>query len=63
MTNIQNEILNWIGNQTVSIDALHDFIKVKLSDSYEIGDAGEIINSMIDEELLLAQDFEVKKNV
>lgn len=54
MPNIQNEI---------SIDELHDFIKLKLSDSYEIGDAGKIINSMIDEGLLLAQDFEVKKNV
>lgn len=63
MPNIQNEISNWIGNKAVSIDELHDFIKLKLSDSYEIGDAGKIINSMIDEGLLLAQDFEVKKNV
>lgn len=47
MSKIQNEILNWIGNKAVSIDALHDFIKFKLSDSYEIGDAGVIINDMI----------------
>lgn len=47
MTNIRNEILNWIGNNTVSIDELHDFIKLKLDDSYEIGDAGAIVNDMI----------------
>ena len=47
MPNIKNEILNWIGNKTVSIDELHDFIKLKLDDSYEIGDVGVIINDMI----------------
>lgn len=57
MPNIQNEILNWIGNKTVSIDELHDFIKLKLDDSYEIGDAGVIINDMIAGELLIANDF------
>ena len=62
MTNIRNEILNWIGNKTVTTDELHDFIKSKLSDSYEIGDAGEIINDMIAEELLMAKDFELKRN-
>ena len=51
MPNIKNEILNWIGNNTVSIDELHDFIKLKLDDSYEIGDAGAIVNDMIAEEL------------
>ena len=61
MTNIRNEILNWIGNKTVTTDELHDFIKSKLSDSYEIGDAGEIINDMIAEELLMAKDFELKR--
>ena len=61
MTNIKNEILNWIGNKTVSIDELHDFIKLKLDDSYEIGDAGAIVNDMIAEELLIANDFEVKR--
>ena len=61
MTNIQNEILNWIGNKVVSIDDLHDFIKLKLDDSYEIGDAGVIINDMIAEELLIANDFEIKR--
>ena len=62
MTNIRNEILNWIGNKTVSIDELHDFIKSQLSDTYEIGDAGVIINEMVAEELLIANDFDVKKN-
>ena len=62
MPNIRNEILNWIGNKTVTTDELHDFIKSKLSDSYEIGDAGEIINDMIAEELLMAKDFELKRN-
>ena len=61
MTNIRNEILNWIGNKTVSIDELHEFIKSKLSDTYEIGDAGVIINEMVAEELLIANDFDVKR--
>ena len=60
--NIKNEILNWIGNKTVSIDELHDFIKSQLSDTYEIGDAGEIINEMVADELLIANDFDVKRN-
>ena len=62
MPNIRNEILNWIGNKTVSIDELHDFIKSQLSDTYEIGDAGVIINEMVAEELLIANDFEVERN-
>lgn len=61
MTNIQNGILTWIGNKAVTIDDLHDFIKSKLSDSYEIGDAGVIINDMIAEGLLTANDFEIKR--
>ena len=61
MQNIKNEILNWIGNKAVTIDELHDFIKMKLDDSYEIGDAGVIINEMVAEELLIANDFEVKR--
>ena len=47
MPNIKNEILYWIGNKAVTIDELHDFIKLKLDDSYEIGDAGAIVNDMI----------------
>ena len=61
MPNIRNEILNWIGNKTVTTDELHEFIKSKLSDTYEIGDAGEIINEMVADELLIANDFEVKR--
>ena len=61
MPNIKNEILNWIGNKTVTIDELHEFIKSMLSDSYEIGDAGVIINEMVAEELLIANDFDVKR--
>ena len=63
MANIQNEILNWIGNKVVSIDDLHDFIKLKLDDSYEIGDAGAIVNDMIAEELLIANDFEIQRKI
>ena len=44
MPNIRNEILNWIENKTVTTDELHDFIKSQLSDTYEIGDSGAIIN-------------------
>ena len=61
MQNIRNEILNWIGNKTVTTDELHEFIKTKLSDTYESGDAGVIINDMIAEELLIANDFEIKR--
>ena len=62
MPNIKNEILNWIGNKTVTTDELHEFIKSKLSDTYEIGNAGVIINEMVADELLIANDFEVKRN-
>ena len=61
MSNIRNEILNWIGNKTVTTDELHDFIKSQLSDTYVIGDAGVIINEMVAEELLIANDFDVKR--
>ena len=61
MPNIRNEILNWIGNKTVTTDELHDFIKSQLCDNYEIGDAVVIINEMVAEELLIANDFEVKR--
>ena len=61
MPNIKNEILNWIGNKTVTTDELHEFIKTKLSDTYEIGDAGVIINDMIAGVLLIANDFEIKR--
>ena len=61
MPNIRNEILNWIGNKTVMTDELHDFIKSQLSDTYEIGDAGVIINEMVADELLITNDFEVKR--
>ena len=61
MPNIKNEILNWIGNKTVTTDELHDFIKSQLSDTYQIGDAGVIINEMVAEELLIAHDFDVKR--
>ena len=61
MTNIRNKILNWIGNKTVTTDELHEFIKSQLSDTYKIGDAGVIINEMVAEELLIANDFEVKR--
>ena len=61
MPNIRNEILNWIGNKTVTTVELHDFIKSHLSDIYEIGDAGVIINEMVADELLIANDFEVKR--
>ena len=59
MPNIRKEILNWIGNKTVTTDELHDFIKSQLSDTYEIGDAGVIINDMIAGELLVVDDCEI----
>ena len=61
MPNIRNEILNWIGNKTVTTDELHEFIKSQLSDTYEIGDVGVIINEMVADELLIANDFDVKR--
>ena len=50
-----------MGNKTVTTDELHDFIKSQLSDTYEIGDAGVIINEMVADELLITNDFEVKR--
>ena len=52
-----------IGQETrqVTTDELHEFIKSQLSDTYEIGDAGVIINEMVAEELLIANDFDVKR--
>ena len=61
MPNIRNEILNWIGNKTVTTDELHEFIKSQLSDTYKIGNAGVIINEMVADELLIANDFDVKR--
>ena len=61
MPNIRNEILNWIGNKTVTTVELHDFIISQLSDTYEIGDAGVIVNEMVADELLIANDFDVKR--
>ena len=60
MPNIKNEILNWIGNKTITTDELHDFIKSQLSDTYEIGDAGVIINEMVADELLIAMILKSK---
>lgn len=57
MSKIQNEIINWFENRSISIDAIHGFIKLKLTDSYEIGDAGLIINNMITEGLLITNDL------
>ena len=31
MTNIQNEILNWIGNKAVIKDAFHNFVKMRVT--------------------------------
>lgn len=31
MTNIKNEILDWIGNKAVTIDELHYFIKTQVT--------------------------------
>ena len=50
-----------MGNKTVTTDELHEFIKSQLSDTNEIGDAGEIINEMVADELLITNDFEVKR--
>lgn len=61
MTNIKNEILNWIGYKSVTIDEIHEYIQNKLGDSYEIGDSGEIINEMIAEHLLIDKEAVLSK--
>ena len=61
MTNIKNEILNWIGYKSVTIDEIHKYIQNKLGDSYEIGDSGEIINEMIAEHLLIDKEAVLSK--
>lgn len=60
MITLHNEILSWIGEKTVTIEEIHDFIQKRLGDSYEIGDTGLIINEMVAEKLLVENDFLIK---
>lgn len=61
MTNIHNKIINRIGNKSVSIDSLYEFIKLTLCDSYEIGDAGVIIINIIDNGQLIVKEFAITR--
>ena len=49
MKNLHSEILSWIGESEVPVDALHEHIREQLGESYEIGDAGMVVNEMIAE--------------
>ena len=52
MKNLHSELLSWIGEREVTVDALHAHIREQLGESYEIGDAGVVVNKMIAEGLL-----------
>lgn len=52
MKNLHSELLSWIGEREVTVDALHEHIHEQLGESYEIGDAGLVVNEMIAEGLL-----------
>ena len=52
MKNLHSELLSWIGENKVTVDALHEHIHERLGESYEIGDAGLVVNDMIAEGLL-----------
>ena len=52
MKKLHSEILSWIGENQVNVDMLHKHIHEQLGESYEIGDAGLVVNEMIAEGLL-----------
>lgn len=52
MKNLHSELLSWIGEREVTMDALHAHIHERLGESYDIGDAGMVVNEMIAEGLL-----------
>ena len=56
MKKLHSEILSWIGENQVNVDALHEHIHEQLGESYEIGDAGLVVNEMIAEGLLAVDD-------
>lgn len=56
MTNIKNEILNWIGDKDVDIYELTEFIHSQLGNKYEFGDAGYVINEMLSVGILQADN-------
>lgn len=56
MKNLHSELLSWIGERKVTVDALHEYIHEHLGESYEIGDAGVVVNEMIAEGLLEADE-------
>lgn len=44
MKNLHSEILSWIGESQDTVNALHEHIHEQLGESYEIGDAGMVVN-------------------
>ena len=56
MKNLHSEILSWIGENQVTVDALHEHIRERLGESYEIGDARILLNEMIAEGLLAVDE-------
>lgn len=56
MKNLRSELLSWIGERKVTVDALHEHIRERLGESYEIGDAGIVLNEMIAEGLLAVDE-------
>lgn len=56
MKNLHSELLSWIGESEVNVDALHKHIHEQLGESYEIGDAGVVVNEMIAQGLLAVDD-------
>ena len=56
MKNLDSELLSWIGEMEVTVDALHEHIHEQLGESYEIGDARILLNEMIAEGLLEVDD-------
>lgn len=51
MKHLHSELLSWIGENKVTEDELHAHINERLGESYEIGDAGVVVNEMIAEGL------------
>lgn len=49
MKNLHSELLSWIGESEVNVDALHEHIHERLGESYEIDDSRLVVNEMIAE--------------
>lgn len=64
MKNLHSEILSWIGENQVNVDALHEHIHEQLGESYEKSGIGMIVNEMIAEgAIYMNESYNIRKNI